>query len=96
VGDLTGLEVAAGLDDAGLVERTFVMLPIVLQYVRLLFVPYRLSADYNPNFIQPASSLTLAGGAAWSFCWSRSARLGHEAQVPRGHLCPGLDGRKHS
>ena len=62
VGDLTGLEVAAGLDDAGLVERTFVMLPIVLQYVRLLFVPYRLSADYNPNFIQPESSLTLAGG----------------------------------
>src|SRR4029450_4918052 len=30
VGDLTGLEVAPGLDDAGLAERTLIMLPIVL------------------------------------------------------------------
>ena len=63
VGDLTGLEVAPGLDDAGLAERTLIMLPIVLAYLRLLFLPYRLSADYNPDFIKPASSLTLAGVA---------------------------------
>jgi Tfp pilus assembly protein PilF len=61
VGDLTGLEVAPGLDDAGLAERTSIMLPIVLGYARLLFLPYRLSADYSPDFIKPASSLTWAG-----------------------------------
>src|SRR5262249_44487479 len=60
VGDLTGLEVAPGLDDDGLFGRALVMLPVVLQYVRLLFAPHRLSADYNPDFIQPATTWTWA------------------------------------
>jgi tetratricopeptide (TPR) repeat protein len=81
VGDLTGLETAAGLDDDGFFERTLVMLPIVLQYVRLLFAPLRLSADYNPNFINPASSLTWTGAfgllvvvAALALAWSARRR----------------------
>lgn len=63
VGDLTGLEVAPGLDDLGLPGRTLVMLPVVLHYVRLLFFPLRLSADYSPNAITPATHLTVAGAA---------------------------------
>lgn len=63
VGDLTGLEVAPGLDDLGLPARTLVMLPVVLHYLRLLFFPLRLSPDYSPNVITPATHLTAAGAA---------------------------------
>jgi hypothetical protein len=61
VGDLTGREVAPGLEDKGLIGRTVTMLPVILQYGRLLFTPARLSADYSPNFLVLGSGLTLAG-----------------------------------
>ncbi len=61
VSDLTGLEVAPGLEELGLMGRAVVMLPIVLQYARLLFFPARLSVDYSPDFIVPASSITGSG-----------------------------------
>ena len=60
VGDLTGREVAPGLEDAGLVDRTIAMLPVVLQYGRLLFVPARLSADYSPDFLVLGAGLSPA------------------------------------
>ena len=59
VGDLTGKEAAPGLEDTGLIGRTVAMLPVVLQYGRLLFFPARLSADYSPNFLVLGSWLTL-------------------------------------
>jgi len=66
VQDLTGLEAAPGLEDQGLAGRTIIMLPIVLQYLRLFLFPARLSAEYSPNFIVPTTDLTLRGvlGAA--------------------------------
>jgi tetratricopeptide (TPR) repeat protein len=63
VGDLTGLEVAPGLEGLGLPGRTMVMLPIVLQYLRLFIFPARLSAEYSPNFIVPTTELTVSGVA---------------------------------
>ncbi|HZE74187.1 MAG TPA: hypothetical protein VE091_02690, partial [Gemmatimonadales bacterium] len=63
VGDLTGLEVAPGLEGLGLPVRTMVMLPIVLQYLRLFIFPARLSAEYSPNSIIPTTELTVAGVA---------------------------------
>jgi protein O-mannosyl-transferase len=61
VRDLTGLEVAPGLEGQGLGGRAVIMLPIVVQYVRLFLFPARLSAEYSPNFIVPTTELTAAG-----------------------------------
>ncbi len=49
VGDLTGLETPPGMVGLGLVARLQVMAPVVFEYLRLLFFPARLSADYSPN-----------------------------------------------
>ncbi|HEU4588566.1 MAG TPA: hypothetical protein VFS11_07960 [Gemmatimonadales bacterium] len=66
VGDVTGLEVAPGLEDQGMLGRTVIMLPIALHYARLLFFPARLSVEYSPNFIPVRTDFTLAAllGAA--------------------------------
>jgi len=66
VQDLTGLEAAPGLEFQGLVGRTVIMLPITLQYARLLFFPARLSVEYSPNFLPVSTELTVSGvmGAA--------------------------------
>jgi len=61
VRDLTGTEVAPGLEDLGMAGRAMVMLPFVLQYVRLLFFPLKLSPDYSPNYTAASTSLTPAG-----------------------------------
>ncbi len=61
VNDLSGREVAPGLDDLGLKDRTLVMLPFVLQYARLLLVPAKLSTDYSPDFVMAVPSLTAGG-----------------------------------
>lgn len=63
VGDLSGTEVAPGLEGLGLVDRTIAMLPVVLQYARLLFFPLALSADYSPDFLPAVPELT---GGAWA------------------------------
>jgi len=66
VGDLTGREVAPGLESLGLVARTKVMLAIVPHYFRLLFFPLKLSADYSPDFLPAIAEWTVRGvfGAA--------------------------------
>jgi protein O-mannosyl-transferase len=66
VGDLTGREVAPGLEGLGLVARTKVMLAIVPHYFRLLFFPLKLSADYSPDFVPAIAEWTVRGmfGAA--------------------------------
>ncbi len=61
VGGLAGDRPAAGLEGEGLVGRSVVMAPVVLQYVRLLFFPLKLSADYSPNFLRVTPHLTLTG-----------------------------------
>jgi protein O-mannosyl-transferase len=61
VRDLTGTEVAPGLEGLGMGGRTTVMLPVVLHYVRLLFFPVKLSADYSPDFIRASGAPTPAG-----------------------------------
>lgn len=71
VRDLTGSYAAPGLDGLDLFGRGLVMLPVVLEYLRLLFLPARLSADYSPDFIPIAHSLTpavLLGAAALAGC----------------------------
>lgn len=61
VGDLTGREVAPGLEGLGLVGRTKVMTALVPQYFRLLFFPLKLSVDYSPDFMPAVAEWTPRG-----------------------------------
>lgn len=61
VGGLKGGDEAPGLYGAGFGARAVVMAPVVLEYVRLLFFPARLSADYSPDFLPVAERLNLPG-----------------------------------
>lgn len=61
VGDLTGREVAPGLEGLGLVGRTKVMSALVPQYYRLLFFPLKLSVDYSPDFVPAVAAWTVRG-----------------------------------
>jgi protein O-mannosyl-transferase len=58
LGGLAGDRPAAGLADTALWERLVIMLPVVTEYVRLLLVPFRLSADYSPDFLPVSRSFT--------------------------------------
>ena len=49
---------APGLEGLGLPERGLVMLPVVLEYIRLLLFPVRLSVDYSPDFLPVVERLT--------------------------------------
>jgi hypothetical protein len=51
VGDLAGDMPAPGLGGTNVGERTVIMLPVVAEYMRLLLVPARLSAEYSPDFL---------------------------------------------
>jgi protein O-mannosyl-transferase len=55
VGELAGDSPAPGLAGTSLGERIAIMLPVVSEYLRLLFFPARLSAEYSPDFL-PAST----------------------------------------
>ena len=63
VGDLTGREVAPGLEGLGLVGRAKVMSALVPQYFRLLFFPLKLSVDYSPDFVPAVAEWTARGMA---------------------------------
>ncbi|MGH7671604.1 MAG: hypothetical protein ACREMC_01800 [Gemmatimonadales bacterium] len=52
---------APGLAGSGLATRIVVMAPVVLEYVRLLFFPAHLSADYSPDYVRVAERLNLPG-----------------------------------
>jgi tetratricopeptide (TPR) repeat protein len=45
--------IATGLDPSSPLQRALVMLPVSLEWLRLLFVPIRLSADYSPQHLVP-------------------------------------------
>ena len=95
VNDLTGLEAAPGLEYQGLVSRAVIMLPIVLQYVRLLFVPARLSVEYSPDFLPAITSFSLRGlagagviVAALALAWRARRRAPSSPSPSRGWLRP--------
>jgi hypothetical protein len=71
VGSLAGAAPAPGLEGKSMVGRLVVMLPVTLDYLRLLFVPLHLSADYSPDFLRVTTAITprlLAGGLALAGC----------------------------
>jgi protein O-mannosyl-transferase len=49
---------APGLEGLGLPARGLVMLPVVVEYARLLVFPVRLSVDYSPDFLPVVERLT--------------------------------------
>ncbi|MFN2570377.1 MAG: tetratricopeptide repeat protein [Gemmatimonadales bacterium] len=50
---------AVGLEHLGLVQRTWAMVPLSLQWWRLLLFPAHLSADYSPGELTVSTGLTL-------------------------------------
>jgi len=66
--------VATGLDPASPWRRIAVMLPVSLRWLELLFVPWRLSADYSPQHLVPDASLSAIHGVA-IFAWLGLAAL---------------------
>lgn len=58
-----GGAVGAGLFGLTPLQRTVVMLPVVLVWARLLAVPLHLSADYSPNVLAPGTAFSGAHAA---------------------------------
>jgi hypothetical protein len=50
---------AVGLEHLGMLERTWAMLPLSLQWWRLFLFPAHLSADYSPGELTVSTGLTL-------------------------------------
>jgi hypothetical protein len=79
LGGLAGDQPAPGLAGTSLAERVVIMLPVVTEYLRLLLVPARLSADYSPDFLPVSASfgaraaigLLLLAGCVWLAVWAR-------------------------
>ena len=72
---------APGLEGLGLLQRAWAMLPLTLEWWRLLLVPIHLASDYSPAELIVTTRFTLghvvgalvwvgAGGAAWR--WGRT------------------------
>lgn len=61
LGDIAGDQPAPGLLGLGMADRTLVMLPVALQYARLLVFPAHLSADYSPDYLPVTDALTWTG-----------------------------------
>ena len=65
---------ASGLERLSVAQRTWAMLPISLEWWRLLLWPAHLSADYSPGDVVPSTAFTAAhvagalvwGGAGWA------------------------------
>ena len=55
---------AVGLEGVGMLRRTSAMVPISLQWWRLLLVPAHLSADYSPGELTVVSGMTFGHVAA--------------------------------
>lgn len=85
LGTMTGEAAAPALIGVGTLERVFTAVSIWPQYVRLLFFPLSLSADYSPavllvarginaDVVLGALTLVAAMGLGW-MAWQREARL---------------------
>jgi hypothetical protein len=60
--------IAVGMEGLGVVQRTSAMLPISLEWWRLLLFPVHLSADYSPGELTVSTGLTaghLLGALVW-------------------------------
>jgi len=60
---------ASGLERLGMAQRTWAMLPLSLEWWRLLLFPAHLSADYSPGDLVPRTGLTtahLVGALVWA------------------------------
>lgn len=66
LGDLAGDHPAPGIEGESLAGRALVMAPVVLEYLRLLFWPARLSADYSPDFLPAVAQLSPRGVAGFA------------------------------
>lgn len=93
-GAVTSGGVAPGLEGLSAVQRGWVMLPISLEWWRLLLFPAHLSADYSPAQVSVATGLSLnhllafavwaaAAWAVWRF-WPKDG--GREAALGLGWL----------
>jgi len=58
LGELAGDRAAPGLLGQGMGGRVLIMAPVVIEYVRLLALPWRLSADYSPDFLSAQPAVT--------------------------------------
>jgi len=61
--------IAVGMEGLGVLERSSAMLPISLEWWRLLLFPAHLSADYSPGELTVSTGLTAAhllGALVWS------------------------------
>ena len=59
---------APGLEHLGMLERAWAMLPLTLEWWRLLLFPAHLSADYSPGEVVVSTGFTLwhvAGAVVW-------------------------------
>jgi tetratricopeptide (TPR) repeat protein len=76
--------IAIGLDPDAPIQRAVVMLPVSLQWLTLLFAPFRLSADYSPSHLIAAPQFgglhALALGI-WLAILALAWRLRHRAAV---------------
>ena len=77
--------IAVGIEGLGAVQRTWAMVPISLEWWRLLLVPVHLSADYSPGELTVATGLT-AGHLLSALVW---AALGYLAWRTR-RTVPGI------
>jgi hypothetical protein len=77
--------IAVGMEGLGVVQRTSAMLPISLEWWRLLLFPAHLSADYSPGELTVATGLT-AGHLLGALVW---AALGYVAWRTR-RTVPGI------
>ena len=84
VGELAGDSPAPGLAGTSVGERIAIMLPIVAEYLRLLLVPVRLSAEYSPDFlpVSPDPGLrALLGLALLAACVALAVLLRRRAHM---------------
>ena len=59
---------ASGLERLGVLQRSWAMVPLTLEWWRLLLFPAHLSADYSPGDVMVSTGLTLrhlAGALVW-------------------------------
>ena len=57
-------DLGPGLDHTSMFDRAVIMLPVSLEWLRLLFLPFQLSADYSPQHLAPDRSFGLMHAAA--------------------------------
>ena len=84
VGDIAGAFPGPGLYGQDFWGRLWVMAPVVLQYLRLFVFPYRLSADYSPDYLPAVPSPTvlgLLGLAALAACIAGALRVRRSTPV---------------